>query len=63
MLDPGKAAFIPKKGKSSVVMFVGLQGGPDKPRLPAQFFLIHLLLNSNGHMYFLDLHRKTIWIA
>jgi signal recognition particle subunit SRP54 len=26
MLDPGKAAFVPKKGKPSVVMFVGLQG-------------------------------------
>jgi hypothetical protein len=38
MLDPGKAAFIPKKGKSSVVMFVGLQGRSDKP---APFFLIY----------------------
>ena len=26
MLDPGKPSFIPKKGKPSVVMFVGLQG-------------------------------------
>ncbi|KAG8481974.1 hypothetical protein CXB51_026884 [Gossypium anomalum] len=26
MLDPGKPAFTPKKGKTSVVMFVGLQG-------------------------------------
>ncbi|WJX70063.1 signal-recognition-particle GTPase [Trifolium repens] len=26
MLDPGKSSFVPKKGKSSVVMFVGLQG-------------------------------------
>ncbi|WCJ40526.1 Signal recognition particle 54 kDa protein 2 [Euphorbia peplus] len=26
MLDPGKPAFAPKKGKASVVMFVGLQG-------------------------------------
>uniref|UniRef100_A0ACD5V4A1 Uncharacterized protein n=1 Tax=Avena sativa TaxID=4498 RepID=A0ACD5V4A1_AVESA len=26
MLDPGKPAFVPKKGKPSVVMFVGLQG-------------------------------------
>ncbi|EMS65890.1 Signal recognition particle 54 kDa protein 2 [Triticum urartu] len=26
MLDPGKPAFTPKKGKPSVVMFVGLQG-------------------------------------
>ncbi|KAF7028015.1 hypothetical protein CFC21_041768 [Triticum aestivum] len=25
MLDPGKPAFTPKKGKPSVVMFVGLQ--------------------------------------
>jgi signal recognition particle GTPase len=26
MLDPGKAAFVPKKGKPNVIMFVGLQG-------------------------------------
>ncbi|KAG6425323.1 hypothetical protein SASPL_115751 [Salvia splendens] len=26
ILDPGKPAFTPKKGKTSVVMFVGLQG-------------------------------------
>lgn len=26
MLDPGKPAFTPKKGKTNVVMFVGLQG-------------------------------------
>ncbi|CAI9104521.1 OLC1v1003211C1 [Oldenlandia corymbosa var. corymbosa] len=26
MLDPGKPAFAPKKGKTGVVMFVGLQG-------------------------------------
>ena len=26
MLDPGKPAFTPSKGKPSVVMFVGLQG-------------------------------------
>ncbi|XP_044392644.1 signal recognition particle 54 kDa protein 2-like [Triticum aestivum] len=26
MLDPGKPVFNPKKGKPSVVMFVGLQG-------------------------------------
>ncbi|KAM3405217.1 hypothetical protein ACQJBY_007980 [Aegilops geniculata] len=26
MLDPGKPAFVPKKGKPNVVMFVGLQG-------------------------------------
>jgi signal recognition particle subunit SRP54 len=26
MLDPGKSSFVPKKGKTSVVMFVGLQG-------------------------------------
>ncbi|KAF3795349.1 Signal recognition particle protein 2 [Nymphaea thermarum] len=26
MLDPGKPSFTPKKGKASVVMFVGLQG-------------------------------------
>jgi signal recognition particle subunit SRP54 len=26
MLDPGKPAFVPSKGKPSVVMFVGLQG-------------------------------------
>ncbi|GAU22267.1 hypothetical protein TSUD_260670 [Trifolium subterraneum] len=26
ILDPGKPAFAPKKGKASVVMFVGLQG-------------------------------------
>lgn len=26
ILDPGKPAFTPKKGKASVVMFVGLQG-------------------------------------
>ncbi|KAE8696124.1 Signal recognition particle 54 kDa protein 3 [Hibiscus syriacus] len=26
MLDPGKPSFTPKKGKTSVVMFVGLQG-------------------------------------
>jgi hypothetical protein len=26
MLDPGKPSFTPKKGKPSVVMFVGLQG-------------------------------------
>ncbi|KAE8124839.1 hypothetical protein FH972_019686 [Carpinus fangiana] len=25
MLDPGKPCFSPKKGKTSVVMFVGLQ--------------------------------------
>jgi signal recognition particle subunit SRP54 len=25
-LDPGKSSFTPKKGKTSVVMFVGLQG-------------------------------------
>ncbi|XP_037441540.1 signal recognition particle 54 kDa protein 2-like [Triticum dicoccoides] len=31
MLDPGKLAFNPKKGKSSVVMFVGLQGQSDSP--------------------------------
>jgi signal recognition particle subunit SRP54 len=28
MLDPGKPSFTPKKGKPSVVMFVGLQGWP-----------------------------------
>ena len=26
MLDPGKPCFAPKKGKTSVVMLVGLQG-------------------------------------
>lgn len=26
MLDPGKPAFVPKKGKPNVIMFVGLQG-------------------------------------
>lgn len=26
ILDPGKPSFTPKKGKASVVMFVGLQG-------------------------------------
>lgn len=26
MLDPGKPSFTPKKGKPSVIMFVGLQG-------------------------------------
>ncbi|KAL3736806.1 hypothetical protein ACJRO7_025696 [Eucalyptus globulus] len=26
MLDPGKPAFTPKKGKTSIIMFVGLQG-------------------------------------
>lgn len=26
MLDPGKPSFTPKKGKPSIVMFVGLQG-------------------------------------
>ncbi|KVI06046.1 AAA+ ATPase domain-containing protein [Cynara cardunculus var. scolymus] len=26
MLDPGKPSFAPKKGKTSIVMFVGLQG-------------------------------------
>lgn len=26
MLDPGKPSFSPKKGKPSIVMFVGLQG-------------------------------------
>ena len=26
MLDPGKPSFTPKKAKTSVVMFVGLQG-------------------------------------
>jgi signal recognition particle subunit SRP54 len=26
MLDPQRPAFKPKKGKSNVVMFVGLQG-------------------------------------
>lgn len=26
MLDPGKPSFTPKKGKTSVIMFVGLQG-------------------------------------
>lgn len=26
ILDPGKPSFTPKKGKPSVVMFVGLQG-------------------------------------
>lgn len=26
ILDPGKPSFTPKKGKTSVVMFVGLQG-------------------------------------
>lgn len=26
MLDPGKPSFTPKKGKTSIVMFVGLQG-------------------------------------
>ena len=25
MMDPGKHSFTPKKGKTSVVMFVGLQ--------------------------------------
>jgi signal recognition particle GTPase len=28
MLDPGKPAFVPKKGKPNVIMFVGLQGEP-----------------------------------
>ena len=31
MLDPGKPAFTPKKGKPNVVMFVGLQGQSDSP--------------------------------
>ena len=26
MLDPGKPSFTPKKGKPSIIMFVGLQG-------------------------------------
>ena len=26
MLDPGKPVFKPKKGKSNVILFVGLQG-------------------------------------
>jgi hypothetical protein len=26
MFDPGKPAFVPKKGKPNVIMFVGLQG-------------------------------------
>jgi hypothetical protein len=26
MLDPGKPAFVPKKGKPNAIMFVGLQG-------------------------------------
>ncbi|KAJ8774141.1 hypothetical protein K2173_009572 [Erythroxylum novogranatense] len=35
MLDPGKPSFTPKKGKASVVMFVGLQGGERKGWKPA----------------------------
>jgi signal recognition particle GTPase len=26
LLDPGTKPFVPKKGKSNVIMFVGLQG-------------------------------------
>ncbi|RAL44525.1 hypothetical protein DM860_011802 [Cuscuta australis] len=31
ILDPGKPSFTPKKGKTSVVMFVGLQGSGKTP--------------------------------
>lgn len=38
ILDPGKPSFTPKKGKTSVVMFVGLQG-----MVAGSLFLIMLI--------------------
>lgn len=40
MLDPGKPSFTPKKGKPSIVMFVGLQG--TKKVATFEFFLFGL---------------------
>ncbi|WJX75685.1 signal-recognition-particle GTPase [Trifolium repens] len=46
ILDPGKPAFAPKKGKASVVMFVGLQGLLPIICLPA--FCSHYTLMFNS---------------
>lgn len=44
MLDPGKPAFVPKKGKPNVIMFVGLQGEFVGPR--SGFFACELHFTS-----------------
>lgn len=50
MLDPGKPSFTPKKGKPSVVMFVGLQGELvgffEYNYFFVQGFLMHILVRS-----------------
>ncbi|KAI4987224.1 hypothetical protein ZWY2020_020024 [Hordeum vulgare] len=43
MLDAGKLAFAPKKGKPCVVMFVGLQG---QSALPAATLLLYVRILS-----------------
>lgn len=42
ILDPGKPSFTPKKGKTSVVMFVGLQGL--LPIINVYPLFVHILL-------------------
>ena len=44
MLDPGKPAFVPKKGKPNVIMFVGLQGeiSAVKPCLEPRFVCVNV---------------------
>lgn len=40
MLDPGKPSFTPKKGKTSVVMFVGLQGICRSQMMVGDYFFV-----------------------
>lgn len=44
MLDPGKPSFTPKKGKTSVVMFVGLQGICCSQMMLGGFFFLYAVL-------------------
>ena len=51
MMDPGKHSFTPKKGKTSVVMFVGLQ-----------YCKYHKLIHAHMEVYW-RWHRLTVFKA
>ena len=55
MLDPGKPSFTPKKGKTSVVMFVGLQGN-------WCFRLLWYDLGSNKKVLFLYICIENVYV-
>lgn len=48
MLDPGKPAFVPKKGKPNVIMFVGLQGEFLPLKLNLRFYPVGLVVCSGS---------------